>query len=237
MSIAFVAGATGHTGREVVAALRAREVRTIAHVRHDSPELAKWAERFVALGAELDTTPWTADEMKATFARLLPTHVFGLLGTTKSRAKREAGKGVDPKQNSYEVVDVGYTLMLLAASKALDPHPRFVYLSSAGTKEGTGNAYLAARAKVERALRESMVPYTIARPSIIAGDREEKRTGEAVAAKAADALLGVAGALGARHLRDRWASTDNVTLAKSLVRHAFDAASIGQVIESEGLRA
>jgi len=70
----------------------------------------------------------------------------------------------------------------------------------------------------------------------LAGDREEKRTGEAVAAKAADAILSVAGALGATHLRDRYSSTDGVTLAKALVHHAFEAASIGQVIENEALR-
>ena len=40
MEIAFVAGATGYTGREVVRLLAERGVRTLAHVRPDSSSSA-----------------------------------------------------------------------------------------------------------------------------------------------------------------------------------------------------
>ena len=58
-----VAGATGLTGREVVAQLRQRGVPTVAHVRPDSPRLDEWRARFEALGATVDTTPWAPDPL------------------------------------------------------------------------------------------------------------------------------------------------------------------------------
>ena len=51
MQIAFVAGATGYTGREVVRVLLERGVRTVAHVRPDSPHVDEWRSRFEAQGA------------------------------------------------------------------------------------------------------------------------------------------------------------------------------------------
>ena len=56
--VAFVAGATGYTGSQVVPALRARGVRVIAHVRPGSAAAAAWHTRFEALGAEVDETPY-----------------------------------------------------------------------------------------------------------------------------------------------------------------------------------
>src|SRR5262245_55763625 len=50
--VAFVAGATGYTGNEVVSALRGRGIRTIAHVRPDSSSLERWRKSFEDIGAE-----------------------------------------------------------------------------------------------------------------------------------------------------------------------------------------
>src|SRR5215217_2597869 len=85
MLTAFVAGATGYTGREVVRALVARGVRAVAHVRPDSPRLAEWRERFGEVGADVDATPWEEPAIRAALARWRPTHVFALLGTTRER--------------------------------------------------------------------------------------------------------------------------------------------------------
>src|SRR5215208_1501420 len=68
MTTAFVAGATGYTGREVVRQLVERGVRAVAHVRPDSPRLAEWRERFAELGAEVDATPWEEPAMRASLA-------------------------------------------------------------------------------------------------------------------------------------------------------------------------
>jgi nucleoside-diphosphate-sugar epimerase len=226
--IAFVAGATGYTGREVVRALRARGIETVAHVRPDSSRLE------AAVGARVDTTPWERAAMTATLSAVRPDLVFALLGTTRARARqaRSAGGG----NQGYEVVDYGLTMLLLEAAERSGSRPRFVYLSSIGVKEGSGNPYLAVRARVERALREGNLPYTVARPSFITGpDRDEFRAGERIVSRFVDGALAVAALLGGRRLRERYRSTSNVLLAEALVRVALDPALVGQVVESEGL--
>jgi len=231
--VAFVAGATGYTGRAVVEELVARGVRTFAHVRPDSSQRQEWTERWQRLGAEVDVTPWEPAALTERLTALRPTLVFALLGTTRARARRE-GKGA---VEAYEAIDYGLTMMLRDAAEACGHRPRFVYLSAAALQEGTKNPYMRVRVRVERALREGGLPYTIARPSFIPGsDRDEPRLGERIGAGVADGMLAVAGLLGARKLRDRFASMTNVELARGLVRVAMDPACENQVVEGEALR-
>jgi uncharacterized protein YbjT (DUF2867 family) len=237
--IAFITGATGYVGREVVRELVHRGGRAVAHVRPDSSRVAEWRERFARVGAETDTTPWSAEAMAATLARLAPTHVFALLGTTRARMRQAASRtgAVESYVESYETVDYGLTSLLLRASVAAGSTPRFIYLSSAGVSGTTGNAYLAARWRAEQELRASGLPYVIARPSFITGpDREERRPLERAGAAAVDVALAVAGALGGRHVRERYRSTTAPVLARALVRLALDPAPANRVVESEGLR-
>src|SRR5690606_20139583 len=118
---ALVAGATGYTGRALVQTLREREATVIAHVRPDSPRLAEWQDRFGTLGAEVVATSWEASAVGAMVARIQPTHVFALLGTTRRRMRSEGAAA-----NSYEAVDYGLTVMLLEAARASVPAARFV---------------------------------------------------------------------------------------------------------------
>lgn len=232
MSTAFVAGATGYTGREVVACLIRRGVKPIAHVRPDSPRAPEWRSHFGSMGAIVDHTPWEAAAMRETLLAHGPAAIFALLGTTRRREKETGGA------SSYEAVDIGLTLLLLDAARVVTPRPRFVYLSAAGVRDDARGAYLKARATVEARVRESDLPYTIARPSFITGpDREEHRTGERVAAATVDAGLKVLSAFGARRLRARWSSTTGPLLAEALVRAALDPSAAGRVLESEQLRA
>lgn len=173
--------------------------------------------------------------MSATLTALRPDLVFALLGTTRARARqaRRAGGG----DEGYEVVDYGLTMLLLGAAEHSGSGPRFVYLSSAGVREGSGNAYLEVRARVERALREGTLPYTVARPSFITGpDRDEFRPGERILSRFVDGVLAMAALLGGRRLRERYRSTTNIRLAEALVRVALDPALLGKVVESEALR-
>jgi nucleoside-diphosphate-sugar epimerase len=237
MITALVVGATGYTGREVVRELRARGIATVAHVRPDSRALAEIEPLFRTLGATVDRTPWQADELRAMLTRVRPDLVFALLGTTKARARAAARAGRDPATESYEAVDYGLTSLLLRSIVDVGLAPRFLYLSSAGVNDATTHPYLVARARMERELRASGVPFTIARPSFITGpDRSERRFAERVGARVADAALALAGALGARRLRDRYRSTDARTLARGLVRHALDPESAGLTLEGESLR-
>ncbi|MFW6049710.1 MAG: NAD(P)H-binding protein [Myxococcota bacterium] len=235
-ALAFVAGATGYVGREVVRVLRERGVRTVAHVRPDSPRLAEWRDHFTAMGAEVDATPWEEDAMAAALARLSPSHVFALLGTTqkRDRAARRAGKPPE----SYDTVDYGLTALLLRAAKHAPRPPRFVYLSAAGVGPGSRSPYMKVRHRMETELGESGVPFTIARPSFITGpDRDERRPLERLGAGAVDAALAMAGAVGARRLRDRFRSTTNTDLAHALAAAAFDSGCVGATLEGEALRA
>lgn len=232
---AFVAGATGYTGRAVVAELRERGFDVVAHVRPDSTQLEDWRARFEALGASVDSTPWQLEPMTETIARVAPRAVFALLGTTRARARVEAARtGALP---TYETVDYGLTALLAQAVAASATEPRFVYLSSAGVSDGARGAYLQARAKVERELRDSSLDWVVARPSFITGsDRGESRPGERIGAALADAALGVVGVFGARKARDRYRSTTASELARGLVRIALDPDASRRVFESESLR-
>lgn len=211
---AFVAGATGYTGREVVRLLCERGVETFAHVRPDSSKLAEWKERFAAMGATVDTTAWEAAAMKSRLAELQPDRVFALLGTTAARKKTEG----NPEAATYQAVDYGLTSMLLAAAAAQPKPPGFVYLSSLGVSKGTRSAYLRARYMLEEELRASGLSFLIARPAMVSGDdRDESRPGERVATVVGDALLGSLRLVGAKKLHDRFASLNATQLAAGLV--------------------
>jgi uncharacterized protein YbjT (DUF2867 family) len=225
---AFVAGATGLTGRFVVEALREEGVEVAAHVRPDSPRLEAWTRRFEALGAEVDRTTWTPEGMQARFEEKPPDLVFALLGTTKKRQKSQ-GDG------DYMAVDFGLTALLV---DALEKHPqtRFVYLSALGTKEGVRSAYMKARWLAEEHLRNSGLPHLIARPSFILGDRDEPRWGESIGGSVSNLVLGTVGLLGARRFAKRVGSIQGRALGFGLVREALEWPVDDRVLYSDDLR-
>ena len=229
---AFVVGATGYTGQAVVARLRALGVETYAHIRPDSPRLARRQSAFEALGAEVDVTPWAQDSMNARLAELRPTLVFGLLGVTRSGAKREA-RARGTARATYESVDVALTLMAARAAAAVEPAPRFVYLSSLGAGPNTASAYLKARWTAEQAIEALGLPFTVARPCFITGADREGRAVEKVGGMAANALVGALGALGAGRTARRYRSRTSQDLAAALVRLALDPDAEGRVFDSE----
>jgi len=233
MQIAFVAGATGYTGREVVRELVARGVRAVAHVRPDSSRVDEWGARFEAAGAAVDTTPWADAAMTNTLSALQPTHVFSLLGTTRARRRASASRG---KAESYESIDYGLTALLIRAAVASGSKPRFVYLSSIGVREHSTNPYLVARWRAESLLRASGLPYTIARPSFITGPgRDESRPLERAGAGVANVIAGLARVVGARRFAGSVQSLTGAELATGLVRYAFDPAGENLTLGTEEL--
>ena len=179
MSAAFVAGATGYTGREVVRALVARGVRTVAHVRPDSSAVERLRREFTGEGAEFDATPW--DE-----ARLTQTLSSGFARTWCSacseRRVRVYVRRHVPALRSYATVDYGLTAMRFRATVECQRNggsPRFVYVSALGAGQPSRNPCYDARFKLETELRASGLSYVIARPAFITGpDRAESRPGE-----------------------------------------------------------
>lgn len=213
MTTAFVLGATGFVGREVVRQLCVRGTETIAHVRPDSSKLAEWKARFGELGAQVDTTAWDAGALAARFREVAPAQVYILIGTTRGKAKADAIAG-----DIYEQVDLGLTKLAAEAARASERRPRLVYLSSVGADRDARSAYLRARGKAEDAVMAAGVPWVIARPSLITGERDETRIGESTAAVVGDGLLAVVGAFGGKKLRDRFRSTTADVLASALIR-------------------
>lgn len=220
LACAFVAGATGYTGREVVKELTSRGVDVIAHVRPDSPQLNDWRARFTEMGATFDCTPWGAAEFEAVMRHYRPAYVFGLLGTTQKRARRARNQGADA---SYETVDYGMTSIALKATAARSPQAKFVYLSAIGVRQSARNPYLAVRWRLESELKASGLQYVIARPALITGiDREEFRPGERAAALAARGVFAAARAVGMRSFTERFATLTGAQLGRALVNAALD---------------
>ncbi|MFT7578851.1 MAG: hypothetical protein ACI9MR_000512 [Myxococcota bacterium] len=214
---AFVAGATGYTGQAVVAGLRALGVDTIAHVRPDSSRLTHWQQHFTDLGATVSDAAWDVAALTAAFARLAPTEVYCLIGTTSSRAKQDG----QARNDAYEAIDYGLTKCLVDALVDAKLAPRFVYLSSMGADASSRMAYLRARGRAEDAVRISGLAHTILRPSFITGsDRDESRPSERFGAAVTNGLLSVAGVLGAKRLRNRYRSVNAETLAHHLITSA-----------------
>ena len=218
MTKAFVFGATGYTGREVVASLRRRGIATLAHLRPDSSERTRWIEHFTSRGAQVDSSPWELEALTETLRTHAPTHVFALLGTTKKRAARELQGIADP----YEAVDYGLSHLLLQAALGSGHKPHVTYLSALGVREGTKNPYLRARARIEKELEESGLPQLIARPAFVTGeDREEKRPAERAAATLFDGSLKALAALGMRRPFEAYASLSGKALGEALVHLAL----------------
>jgi len=227
---AFVLGATGFVGREVVRQLCVRGAKAIAHVRPDSRSLAGWRTRLDDLGAAVDTTPWDVAALAARLRVVEPAQLYVLIGTTRSRAKADAIAG-----NIYQAVDLGLTQIAVDAARASERRPRIVYLSSVGADPGARSAYLAARGRAEQVVTGSGLPWVIARPSIITGERDDSRIGERGAAVIGDGLLAVAGVLGGKKLRDRYQSTTPDVLASALIRLG-EATEHDRIVDGADLR-
>jgi uncharacterized protein YbjT (DUF2867 family) len=227
---AFVLGATGFVGREVVRQLCVRGTKTIAHVRPDSSKLADWRAKFGELGAEVDATAWDPVALAATLRRIAPAQLYILIGTTRGKAKADAVEG-----DIYEKVDLGLTKIAVEAARGSEAKPRLVYLSGIGADASARGAYMRARGKAEDAVRGAGLPWVIARPAIITGDREESRIGERTAAVVGDGLLAVAGVLGGKRLRARYRSTTPDVLASALIRIG-EAPEHDRVVDGADLR-
>jgi uncharacterized protein YbjT (DUF2867 family) len=217
---ALVFGATGFVGREVVRQLCVRGAKPIAHVRPDSSRLDEWRTRFGELGAEVDATAWDPVPLAARIRAIAPVQLYILIGTTRRKAKTDAVAG-----NIYETVDLGLTRTVVEAARASELRPRVVYLSSVGADPTARSAYLSARGKAEDVVTTSGLPWVIARPSIITGEREDGRLGERSAAVVGDGLLAVARVFGGKKLRDKYSSTTPDILASALIRIAEDPAT------------
>ena len=159
------------------------------------------------------------------------TQVFGLIGTTRGRAKKDGVTG-----DIYEVIDVGLTRMLAAAASACGTRPRLVYLSAQGASPRASSGYMRGRARAEALAQGAGVPWVIARPAMIVGPgRDDSRPMERAAGVVGDGLLAVVGLFGGKRLRANWRSTTPPVLAGALVTAGLDGAP-DRILSGDDLR-
>jgi uncharacterized protein YbjT (DUF2867 family) len=146
MPTAFVAGATGYTGRalmeEFARATTTWRPRPHARSAGRVPEAVVCDPRDVAA---------LTDGMRGCDA------VVQLIGTVRARFD----------EGDYDAIDYGTTVALGEAAKAAGV-PRFLLLSSVGAGRPVGR-YLQVKRKTEAWVQASGLEYTLVRPSMIVG--------------------------------------------------------------------
>jgi uncharacterized protein YbjT (DUF2867 family) len=173
-NVAVIAGASGLVGQECLRLLLNRYDSVISLVRKPT-----------------GGTHGRLTERRIDFERLdtleIPrgAHVYSALGTTIKKAGSE---------EAFRRVDFDYPKML-AGRAAAAGGATFILVSSVSSDKGSGNFYLRVKGELEASI--AAMPLEAAlffRPSVLIGDREEKRTGEsigiAVARVIAFALVG-----------------------------------------------
>jgi uncharacterized protein YbjT (DUF2867 family) len=209
-AVAIVAGATGLVGRELVRLLADddawREVRALVR-RPLAPDLAK--PRVVPIQgdyARLDPPPdWAAAD-----------HVFCALGTTMRQAGSEA---------AFRRVDFEYPLTLAQASHARGAR-HFLLVSALGASPTSRIFYNRVKGEIEAAIASlGFRSVTIARPSLLLGERAEPRPVERIW----KALGGLTPA--------RWKPVPATVVARALVDAAKRDVPGVRILENSELRA
>src|SRR5262249_26305853 len=145
MPIAFVAGATGYTGRALLQEIQKSEWKARPHARSagNLPGAVVCDPRDVAALTE---------GMRGCDA------VVQLIGTVRANFA----------EGDYDAIDYGTTVALGEAARAAGV-PRLLLLSSVGAGKPRGR-YLQVKRKTEEWVERSGLEYTIVRPSFIGGE-------------------------------------------------------------------
>lgn len=106
-------------------------------------------------------------------------HVYSALGSTIKKAGSEA---------AFRRVDFDYPKML-ASRAAAAGGAAFILVSSVGAEKSSGNFYLRVKGELEATIAAMPLEAVLFfRPSVLIGDREERRTGETIAIGIARAI-------------------------------------------------
>jgi uncharacterized protein YbjT (DUF2867 family) len=166
--VAVIAGATGLVGEECLRLLLSRYDSVTSLVRKSTGrDHVKLVERRIDFD-RLDTVEIPRG-----------AHVYSALGSTIKKAGSEA---------AFRRVDFDYPKML-AGRVAAAGGAKFVLVSSVGANKASQNFYLRVKGELEDAI--AAMPLEAAlffRPSVLMGDRQEKRRGEATGIAVARAL-------------------------------------------------
>jgi uncharacterized protein YbjT (DUF2867 family) len=198
---AWVAGATGLIGRALVGELSRRlstgNVTTLVRRPEERKEPGV-EERVVAF-----------DRLELELAGRTATHVFCCLGTTMAKAgSREA----------FRRVDYDYPLALGRAARSAGAR-KFLVVTALGADPESRIFYNRVKGELERALAELGLPELhVFRPSLLLGERGERRPGERLAM----ALAKPVGALLVGPLK-KYRAIDGAAVARAMANIALDA--------------
>jgi uncharacterized protein YbjT (DUF2867 family) len=208
-----IAGATGYTGQRLIAQLAEHPgwtSRALVRAGAQTRPIFPLGQDFVV--CNLSNAADLAAALKGCSA------VIQTIGTTQA----QFGPGV-----SYETVDYGTTVALIAAARQAGAR-RFLLLSSIGAGQPVG-AYLKWKRRTEQALRQSDLDWTIVRPAAIVGPgRRAIQLGSSLFTLLSAVPL--AGRLAAR-LRP----IEVTDLARCFIRCLDDPGTIGKVLSGRRL--
>lgn len=156
MQKVFVTGSTGFIGRHTCRALRDAGHEVVGLTRRVPAGVDESAVPGVAYvaGDVTDARTLTPEKLAGCDAVV---HLVGIITEIPSRGQ------------TFETVHVEGTRNLLAAAKAAGVSGRFVYVSAIGSVPDAPSKYSRTKAQAEQAVRESGLPFTIFRPSVVLG--------------------------------------------------------------------
>jgi uncharacterized protein YbjT (DUF2867 family) len=207
--IALVAGGTGLVGRELLRLLAAEpgiaEIRALVR----RPLILRQDSKVRECRTELDRLDAHPEWFQGVDA------AFCALGTTIKKAG---------SQDAFRRVDFDFPLAVAKAARAADV-PHFLLVSALGASARSKVFYNRVKGELEDAIRELGFPsVTIARPSVLLGDREESRPGEELAKKIGWLVPG------------KWRPVEASSVAAGLVRAMRDRQAGLEILENAALR-
>jgi uncharacterized protein YbjT (DUF2867 family) len=225
MTSIVVAGGTGLVGHEVLGLLARRPGLRVRVLVRKPGGLTVMP---TAEGTTFEEVVFDFDDGKA-YGDLFEQHdtdiVFSCLGTTRAKA------GSD---DAFRRVDLVYPQQLLEAFAVRGPRGTFALVSSVGADGSTG-LYLRTKHELEEAVFATGLRYVIVRPSILDGDRQEKRLGEKIGLALSRPLGALGKDLFGLSAAYKYAPIHVRHVARALVDVALARETASQVLEGRAL--
>lgn len=214
MKKALIAGATGLVGSELLQQLIENEEYSQIHLLVRNPIDIK-SEKIICHQVNFD-------ELEQFEITDKIEYVFCTLGTTIKKAKT--------KEN-FRKVDYNYVLALGRKAKEWNSE-KFLLVSSLGANAKSAIFYNKVKGEIENALKELDLPHLfIFRPSLLMGNRKEKRAGE----KSAIAVYKIINPLFIGKLK-KYRGIQAKQVARALILTAEENNNQFQIIESNEMQ-